>query len=365
MRIGLLGGSFDPVHVGHIAIATEALETLNIDAFYFIPTKNNPWKELKAADGKDRVEMLKIAIHGHEKMGIDYVELNQEHNEKNYTIDTIHDLQAAHPENKYFYLMGMDQVCSFDKWKDAQEISELVQLVAFNRGGYPVDHSNLEAFHFIKMENSEVIASSTEIKDGNLTMLDPDVLRYISSHGLYLEQMIKKRMSKQRYIHTLSVARLTESFALANKCDPLKGYIAGMMHDVAKEMDHEEARKLMEEHYPEFIDKPRQIWHQWLSRYVCTTDFLIEDEMILKAIEDHTTGSLEISELGKCLYCADKLDPSRGYDSSHQIGVCMKDIDQGFRDALNDFYDFSKKNNRSIDPCFFDIYNKFVKGVLK
>ena len=71
--------------------------------------------------------------------------------------------------------------------------------------------------------------------------------------------------------------------------------------------------------------------------------FLIEDPIILKAIEDHTTASVDISLIGKCLYVADKLDPLRGYDSSKQIELCKKDINAGFRDSLIDFYEFSKK----------------------
>ena len=105
---------------------------------------------------------------------------------------------------------------------------------------------------------------------------------------------------------------------------------------------------------------PYRIWHQWLSRYVSEHEFLIEDPIILKAIEDHTTASVDISLIGKCLYVADKLDPLRGYDSSKQIELCKKDINAGFRDSLIDFYEFSKKKNREIDDCFYEIYDYFV-----
>ena len=83
----------------------------------------------------------------------------------------------------------------------------------------------------------------------------------------------------------------------------------------------------------------------------------------LKAIEDHTTASTSMSLLGMCLYCADKLDPLRGYDSSEQITLCKHDIEAGFRNCLTDFYEFSTKKHRPIDPCFFEVYDKYVKGV--
>lgn len=363
MNIGLLGGSFDPIHKGHIEIAKEALSLLSLDSFYFIPTKNNPWKDKQNAPGDMRKEMIEIAIHQEPKMKVCTIELDSTSNEKNYTINTIHALKEMYPNDNFYYLMGMDQAMAFEKWKQAEEISELVQLVAFNRGSYPTTHPNLETYHFIKMDNVEITASSTEIKEGALDMLDKDVLRYISQNGLYLETMIKNRMKEKRYKHTLSVASLTRDFCKSNGIDPLKGYIAGMMHDVAKEMPHDQAKKLMKKYYASHLDQPEPIWHQWLSRYVCENEFLISDEEILKAIEDHTTASTSMSLLGMCLYCADKLDPLRGYDSSEQITLCKHDIEAGFRNCLTDFYEFSTKKHRPIDPCFFEVYDKYVKGV--
>jgi nicotinate-nucleotide adenylyltransferase len=362
MRIGLLGGSFDPVHKGHIAIAKEALRTLGIDWFYFIPTKNNPWKDECVASADDRINMLKIALQDDQRLRISPIEIDASGNGKSYTVDTLANLCAMYPTNEYYYLMGMDQVCEFDKWKEADTIASFVQLVAFNRKGYPTSHKNLDKYHFIKMGNTGIEASSTQIKEGHLEMLDHEVLKYISSHGLYLDTMIKPRLSKKRYNHSLSVAKLTKQFAQANGCDPLKGWIAGVMHDVAKEMDKKEAEFLMREYYPHHMEASRPIWHQWLSSYVCQTEFLIMDPEILKAIEDHTTGSTTMTKLGKCLYCADKLDPLRGYDSSKGIALCMEDIDAGFASQLEQFYQYSKEKKRPIDDVFFEIYNKYVKG---
>ncbi|WP_423901085.1 nicotinate-nucleotide adenylyltransferase [Eggerthia catenaformis] len=360
MKIGLFGGSFDPIHKGHIALAKKAIETLSLDSFWFIPAKNNPWKANKIADDEARVKMIEIAIKNLNKVKVSRIELDT-NDKKNYTIDTIKKLLILYPDNEYFYLIGMDQVCAFNYWKSAEQFPSLVQLVAFNRGGYPKKHPNLDKYHFIKIENILILASSTEAREGNLEILDQEVLRYISSHGLYLDTMIEKRMKKKRYEHSLSVAALTKEFALFNHVDPLKGYIAGILHDVAKEMDMDLAREMMKAYYPSHLHTSPAIWHQWLSSYIAKYEFLIDDQEILKAIEDHTTASCDMSVLGKCLYCADKLDPLRGYDSSKQIEICKKDIHEGFRNALIEFYDFSKKKNRKIDSIFFDVYNKYVK----
>ena len=256
--------------------------------------------------------------------------------------------------------MGMDQANAFDQWKKAKKISQLVQLIAFQRGGYKPHYSILDTYHFQLLNNQPVYASSSDVRNGHIEMLDQDVLRYISSQGLYLDTMVRSRMKEKRWKHTCSVAKLAKKIAKANQLNQKQAYIAGIMHDVAKEMDQKEAQKIMESYFPEYLSKPYPIWHQWLSRYVSEHEFLIDDSVVLKAIEDHTTASVGISPIGKCLYVADKLDPLRGYDSSQQIETCQKDIHQGFRNSLIDFYEFSKRKNREIDDCFYEIYDYYV-----
>ena len=94
----------------------------------------------------------------------------------------------------------------------------------------------------------------------------------------------------------------------------------------------------MEKYFSEYINKPEPIYHQWLSAYVAEHDFLIDDQEILQAIMNHTTASPDMKPLDMCVYCADKLDPVRGYDSSKQIALCNQDIVTGFCQELNNFY---------------------------
>jgi len=360
-RIGLFGGSFDPIHKAHVMIAKVALQQLQLDEIQFIPTRNNPWKDTEYTDANHRIQMIQLAIHDEPQMSVNTIEINELIHEKNYTIYTIEKLIQQNQEVQYYYIMGMDQASSFDKWKDAQKISQLVQLVAFQRGGYEANYKLIEKYHFLLLNNEPVQASSSEVRHGHIEMLDSLVLKYITSEGLYLETLVEPRMKKKRWKHTCSVAHLAAEIAKANGLNEKQAYIAGMFHDVAKEMDYDQSLDLMKKYYPEFVDKPVPIWHQWLSRYVSEHEFLIDDEVVLKAIEDHTTASLTISPIGKCVYVADKLDPLRGYDSSKQIKLCKKNIHEGFKNELINFYEFSKKKGRHIDECFFEIYDYFVK----
>ena len=131
-KIGLFGGSFDPVHVGHISIAKIALEELCLDEMQLIPTGHNPWKNDNHTENFHRLNMLKIALKDEKNITINTIEIDDQSNEKNYTIYTLEKLISQNPDVKYYYIMGMDQANAFDKWKEAKKISELVQLVTFH-----------------------------------------------------------------------------------------------------------------------------------------------------------------------------------------------------------------------------------------
>lgn len=358
-RIGILGGSFDPIHIGHTILIQEAIKKLSLDLFYVIPTKHNPWKDTEYASEKHRLAMLRLALKDFDKVVINTIEFDS-NDDKNYTIDTITKLMETHENVQFYYIMGMDQAQNFARWKEAKKISELVQLVTFDRVGY-TKNENIDAYHFIRLDIEPMKVSSSDVRSGDILDLDPCVLRYIVTNGLYLETMIQPMMSSKRYLHSVSVANLARDIAICNGLDRTKAYVAGMLHDIAKEMDQDMAHKIMNECYASYKDKPYPIWHQWLSEYEAKYRYLVDDPEILQAIRHHTTASLTMSPLDMCIYVADKYDPFRDYDASKEITLCKKDILAGFKQCLKDFYDFSKVHNRKIDPCFFEIYNTFVE----
>lgn len=138
MKIGIIGGSFDPFHLGHKRIINETISKLNLDKILIMPTKHNPWKDDCVASDKQRIDMIHLTMEGNKQYEISRIELDNPTNEKNYTIDTIKTLKQLHPGDELYFIMGMDQASQFDKWKCAQEISQEVQLVAFGRVGYQI-----------------------------------------------------------------------------------------------------------------------------------------------------------------------------------------------------------------------------------
>ncbi|GAA4449878.1 nicotinate (nicotinamide) nucleotide adenylyltransferase [Novipirellula rosea] len=134
MRIGLFGGSFDPVHVGHLWIAEAALETLSLDHVRWIPTATSPLKLAGAvASSEDRVEMLKLALADNPYYELDEREIAR--GEISYTVDTVAELIQEMPEAQFFMIIGSDSLASLPLWHQPQRLLELITPAVVQRGG--------------------------------------------------------------------------------------------------------------------------------------------------------------------------------------------------------------------------------------
>lgn len=133
-RIGLFGGSFDPVHLGHLLIAQAACEELSLDRLFFIPAAQSPFKpERVLAPGRERLRLLRLALAGNTKCAIDEQELNR--GGVSYTIDTVRTYRQRYPEAQLFYLIGADHVSTLPQWRHADELARLVEFVVVQRPG--------------------------------------------------------------------------------------------------------------------------------------------------------------------------------------------------------------------------------------
>ncbi len=192
-KIGLLGGSFNPVHFAHLAMARTALQTLHLDEVQLIPA-GNPWqKQPMQVSGIHRMAMLALAIENETGVRINDSEINRQG--ATYTIDT---LRALPKDAKYYWLLGTDQLNNFCTWRDWQEITDYVTLTIAWRAGHPLhvppqldaqlraDGKGLISLPFKAMD-----ISSTQIRQRIAEGLDVSafvpapVLDYINTHGLY------------------------------------------------------------------------------------------------------------------------------------------------------------------------------------
>ena len=137
MRIGIFGGTFDPVHLGHLIIAEQAREQARLDRVWFVPSARPPHKMEKPISPFDRrAEMLQLAIAGQTNFHVETME--KERPGPSFTADTLADLRAHHPDDEFFLIVGADCLPDFAGWKEPLRILELATLLAAGRPGWTV-----------------------------------------------------------------------------------------------------------------------------------------------------------------------------------------------------------------------------------
>ncbi len=191
-RIGLFGGTFNPVHAAHLSVAEEALEQFGLSEVVFVPSGIPPHKEVEdGVSGEDRFEMVVRAIRGHPRFSVSRIEIDREG--RSYTIDTIRALRGMHPEGLLF-IVGADLLLTIETWKEPEALLELVPFIVAPRDGIHREAFSVLPFtrgsiHFLDME--EVDLSSTwvreRIKRGEQIegWVPPAVAAYIAERGLY------------------------------------------------------------------------------------------------------------------------------------------------------------------------------------
>jgi nicotinate-nucleotide adenylyltransferase len=136
LKIGLFGGSFDPIHTGHLLVAQAAIEELGLDKLFFIPAARSPFKpENKMAADSVRLQLLRLALAGKTNCEIDEQEIRR--GGVSYTIDTLRAYAKKIPAAKIFYLIGADNVTKLNDWREANELAKLAEFVAVPRPGEP------------------------------------------------------------------------------------------------------------------------------------------------------------------------------------------------------------------------------------
>ena len=187
--IGLFGGSFDPVHHGHLIVARVAAETLGLSELRFVPAREQPFKHGQhAASADHRVAMLELAIAGEPGFAIERAEL--ERPGPSYTVDTLRALRGRHPGRELVLLVGADAAAELPAWRSAGDLPGLARIVAFERPGAPVPESHLIE-RSIRVPSIDISATEIRRRAGagrSLRYWVPDaVAEYISRHSLYLD----------------------------------------------------------------------------------------------------------------------------------------------------------------------------------
>ena len=331
-RIAVFGGSFHPIHNGHLALARHALEALDLDRVLFTVDRIPPHKTL--ADGAtdaQRVDMLRLATQDEPGFAVETMELYREG--KSYTVDTLRELKVRMPDAELFFLMGTDMLLSFPTWRSPDEISRLATLVCTVRqgqsGGEAEAAANLaERFGTNVILLTEVSPlSSTEVRNRiadalPITGLVPKAVEhYIYRNGCYfpsafapMYERLHRELSAHRMDHTAYVAETAIALAARFGADAKKARLAALLHDCAKHLSVGELLPYADTEPPVV-----PILHAYAGADYAKTVYGVEDEEVLRAIRLHTTGDAGMTLLDKIIYLADMIEPSRDFPGVEEI----------------------------------------------
>ncbi len=196
MKIGIFGGSFDPIHFGHLMLAEQAREQCNLDKVYFVPAATPPHKiSEQRADDKHRLEMLHLATAGHDKFEVSTIEIDR--GGVSFTVDTLGQFCETFPSADLFFVMGADSLDDFSTWREPSKICDLATPIVFERPG--AEAVQLEKF--ADFANQEKL---TKIKDHKIDFPQMDLSSTRIRNAIKAKQSIRFQTPRavELYIQT-------------------------------------------------------------------------------------------------------------------------------------------------------------------
>jgi len=193
VEIGLLGGSFDPVHFGHLMAAQDALEQHGLDRVILVPAAQAPLKPNDVqSSAEDRLAMLRAATAWDDRFEISDYELRK--GGISYTVESVRHFRALYPDDHLYWIIGGDQLPKLHLWKDINELAQLIEFIFLERPGHPVrEHPDIPGLRLLRCDGHLLAINSTELRNRVRRGLSLDyfvphkAIVYIKEKGLYLE----------------------------------------------------------------------------------------------------------------------------------------------------------------------------------
>ncbi len=362
MKIGIFGGTFNPVHKSHERIAKSAIENLNLDKLIILPSGNPPHKKGKEILPIElRLEMCKIAFT-HSKMEVSDFEVNKK--TKSYTFETLEHFSNAGDE--LFLIIGGDSLRDINSWKNPEQIFSLATVVAFGRDSEKYC-DGVKGQKILCFEKELENISSTEIRikreygEDVSSLVSKDILDFMNEFELYnrflsLTQKIRPRMTEERYIHTMNTTICAMELRKFTDLKYKKVFKATALHDIAKcEPSFDKYKKQLKK---EGVFIPKAVIHAFVGAYIAEEEFEIKSKKVLNAIKYHTTAREKMTELDKIVYVADCIEKGRNYDGVEELRQKAKQgLDEVFLACLmSSFSNIANKEACSLTLDALEYY---------
>lgn len=388
-RIALFGGTFDPVHNGHIELARNFAAQLSLDTVILMPTFIPPHKlKTHMAPATDRLAMCRLACAPYAELTVSELEINRRG--ASFTVDTLEQLQRQYPHSELFLLMGADMFLTLTTWHRFADIVRLATLCTVSRDMADADTLRAYADTLTAQGARCVVAdftvpawSSTAIREKlhNGEPITDDVpesvAAYITAHRLYTENrqyvnaedqyrdIIRGRLTPRRYEHSLAVARQAEHLAKKYGCDPDKARKAGLLHDILKDTDGDSQLQIFKE-FGILLDAVEQtapkLWHAHAGAVFLEHILGITDREILDAVRYHTTARAAMTLPEKVLYLADFTSADRDYpDVDVMRDLTERDLDAAMRYAVTYTIEELRAQHRPVHPDTLACYHEIME----
>ena len=382
MRIAMFGGSFNPIHNGHLDIARAVRSEFAPDRLIFVVAGDPPHKTL--ADNVPaavRFEMTRRALEN--EPGMEASDIEMRRGGKSYTADTVDELMLMYPGAEICVIVGKDMLDTIESWHEPERMIKNAVLIGADRPNVAADLED-SAQRLRRELGAKVLLttvggpdiSSTMIRDAvrdakPVYHLTPQsVWSYVYENGLYqpdeidvLLPRLKKSLSPKRYLHTMGA--MAEAIELAGRYgyDGAKARLAALLHDCGK-VDHEAQLTLAGKYGLDADCIIPALLHEKLSAIMAKAEYGVTDRDIINAIDCHTTGRVGMTLLDKLLFVADKTERLTRSDGlmGEARALAYEDIDRAVLKLMDMSIEYVLQTGGELDGCTLsardDIINK-------
>ena len=368
-KILVFGGSFDPPHLGHRALLDAAREKIHPARVMAIPAYHSPWKQIPWASAEDRFQMAELAFPGAE---ISRIEMRARR--RVYTVDVLSQLKKNNPHWEIHFVVGSDLALRFDDWKNPSQLRKLAHWWTAMRLPWTDKGKISSFFNLISKPMPEI--SSTELRESLLMgeevspKIDSKVLEFIFKRGLYgasMTPILRKTLKPERFVHTLSVARLARKLSPVWKVSSFEAALAGLLHDagrsvpVAEMKSYCERRRLRIPLFREISTRQPILLHAYISEDLAKRKFKVANTNILKAIRHHTLGALNMGALERLIYVSDACSEDRNYSEAARLrNLAAENPEQAFLECLNGKIRHALSLKGWVHPLPVKIWNSMI-----
>ncbi len=349
MRIGLLGGTFNPIHRAHVQMAEIARDEVALDRVLLMVAADPPHKRVdEDVPAEVRYRLVEIAVSGKEKLEVSDLELRRAG--KSYTLLTLQELYALYPDAEISIIIGSDTLADLPNWYHPEEVLKLASVLCVPRVG--IDQNDESTAQMLRerygasirlLSAKADVISSTEIRKRLLAGLPVEGLladaveqavyesgAYFSPEFRALQEQCREALSPKRYSHVCGTMRAAAKLAVLWRQDAQKAQIAALLHDCAKCLP-----PLTQEVFSGDETGIAPVYHAFAGAVIARMEYGVADEQVLRAIRLHTTGDWGMTDFEALIYCADLIEPMRDFFGVEEYRARVSaDIDGFMRYAL-------------------------------